>query len=113
MCGLLALVRDPVAELEKLQPKRNPIIPLPNAIFGKGRLNSAGVDLSDPLVREPLLKKLAKLESKAWRATPTGGGSGEEVSVLSPFDTSVEIGKAGTEAARLIVDAPTGTYIVT
>ncbi|HXG81125.1 MAG TPA: proline dehydrogenase family protein, partial [Sphingomicrobium sp.] len=44
------LVRDPVSELEKLQPKRNPAIPLPNAIFGKGRLNSAGVDLSDPLV---------------------------------------------------------------
>ena len=88
------LVRDPVAELEKHQPKRNPIIPLPNSIFGKGRLNSAGMDLSDPLVRDPLLKKLKKLESKAWRATPTGGGSGEEVSVLSPFDTSVEIGRA-------------------
>ena len=88
------LVRDPVAELERAQPKRNPIIPLPNAIFGKGRLNSAGVDLSDPLVREPLLKKLEKLESKAWRAAPTGGGSGEEVSVRSPFDTTTEIGKA-------------------
>ena len=88
------LVRDPVVDLEKLEPKRNPVIPLPNAIFGKGRLNSAGVDLSDPLVREPLMKKLKQLESKAWRAAPTGGGSGEEVSVRSPFDTSVEIGKA-------------------
>ncbi len=88
------LVRDPVADLEKLEPKRNPIIPLPNAIFGKGRLNSAGVDLSDPLVREPLLKKLKKLETRAWRATPTGGGTGEEVPVRSPFDTSIEIGQA-------------------
>jgi RHH-type proline utilization regulon transcriptional repressor/proline dehydrogenase/delta 1-pyrroline-5-carboxylate dehydrogenase len=88
------LVRDPVADLEKLEPKRNPIIPLPNAIFGKGRLNSAGVDLSDPLVREPLMKKLKRLEAKAWRAAPTGGGTGDEVSVRSPFDTSIEIGKA-------------------
>jgi RHH-type proline utilization regulon transcriptional repressor/proline dehydrogenase/delta 1-pyrroline-5-carboxylate dehydrogenase len=88
------LVRDPIADLEKLNPKRNPIIPLPNAIFGKGRLNSAGVDLSDPLVREPLMKRLGKLEAKAWTAAPTGGGSGKEVSVLSPFDTKVEIGKA-------------------
>ena len=88
------LVRDPVAELEKIEPKRNPAIPLPNAIFGKGRLNSAGVDLSDPLVREPLMKRLQKLESKAWHAAPTGGGKGKEVPVLSPFDTTVEVGKA-------------------
>jgi len=88
------LVRDPVAELEKIEPKRNPAIPLPNAIFGKGRLNSAGVDLSDPLVRDPLMKRLTQLEAKAWTAAPTGGGSGKEVSVLSPFDTKVEIGKA-------------------
>src|SRR5258705_1871615 len=72
-----ALVRDPVAELKALEPKRNPAIPLPNAIFGKGRLNSAGVDLSDPLVREPLMKQLAKLEAKHWSATPTGGGKGD------------------------------------
>ena len=88
------LVRDPVAELDKLEPKRNPAIPLPNAIFGKDRLNSAGVDLSDPLVREPLMKKLQKLEAKAWHAMPTGGGKGKEVQVLSPFDASIEVGKA-------------------
>ena len=88
------LVRDPVAELAKLEPKRNPAIPLPNAIFGKDRLNSAGVDLSDPLVREPLMKKLQKLEAKAWHAMPTGGGKGKEIQVLSPFDTSIEVGKA-------------------
>ena len=88
------LVRDPVAELAKIEPKRNPAIPLPNAIFGKDRLNSAGVDLSDPLVREPLTKKLQKLEAKAWHAMPTGGGKGKEVQVLSPFDTSIEVGTA-------------------
>ncbi|MGH6705400.1 MAG: bifunctional proline dehydrogenase/L-glutamate gamma-semialdehyde dehydrogenase PutA [Sphingomicrobium sp.] len=88
------LVRDAVTELEKLSPKRNPAIPLPNAIFGKDRLNSAGADLSDPLVREPLMKKLGKLEAKVWHAAPTGVGKGKEVPVLSPFDTSVEVGQA-------------------
>jgi RHH-type transcriptional regulator, proline utilization regulon repressor / proline dehydrogenase / delta 1-pyrroline-5-carboxylate dehydrogenase len=97
------LVGDAVAELGKLKPSRNQTIPLPNAIFGKGRLNSAGVDLSDPLVREPLMAKLGKLESKKWRAAPTGGGSGEEVSIKSPFDTSIEIGKA-TWASEADVD---------
>ena len=88
------LVRDPVAELEKLQPKRNPAIPLPNAIFGEDRINSAGVDLSDPLVREPLMKKLAKLEGKHWSAAPTGGGKGQKVQIVAPYDTSLVVGDA-------------------
>ena len=87
-----ALVRDPVAELQALKPKRNPAIPLPNAIFGFARLNSAGVDLSDPLVREPLLAKLKKLEVKRWTAAPTGGGKGEKSSIHSPTDTSRLVG---------------------
>ena len=97
------LVRDPVAELDKIEPKRNPAIPLPNAIFGKGRLNSAGVDLSDPLVRDPLMKQLAKLESKHWSAAPTGGGKGEKQSILSPFDTSRGVGDV-TYASEADVD---------
>jgi len=86
------LVRDPIAELEKLQPKRNPAIPLPNAIFGAGRINSAGADLSDPLVREPLQAKLKKLEGKSWTAAPTGGGKGEKGNIVSPTDTSKIVG---------------------
>jgi RHH-type proline utilization regulon transcriptional repressor/proline dehydrogenase/delta 1-pyrroline-5-carboxylate dehydrogenase len=87
-----ALVRDPVAELEALEPKRNPAIPLPNEIFGKGRVNSAGVDLSDPLVREPLLERLEKLEAKRWMAAPTGGGTGEKGKIVSPYDTNLFVG---------------------
>jgi len=85
------LVRDPIAELEKLSPKRNPAIPLPNEIFGKGRRNSAGCDLTDPLVREPLLKRLKALESKRWLAKPTLG-TGEARPVTSPTDRRIEIG---------------------
>jgi RHH-type proline utilization regulon transcriptional repressor/proline dehydrogenase/delta 1-pyrroline-5-carboxylate dehydrogenase len=87
------LIRDPVAELEKLEPKRNPAIPLPNAIFGVARLNSAGADLSDPLIREPLLAKLGKLEAKRWNATPSGGGGSEKGQIRSPTDTSKVIGE--------------------
>jgi RHH-type transcriptional regulator, proline utilization regulon repressor / proline dehydrogenase / delta 1-pyrroline-5-carboxylate dehydrogenase len=98
-----ALVRDPVAELKGLKPKRNPAIPLPNAIFGKGRLNSAGVDLSDPLVREPLMTRLAKLEAKHWSAMPTGGGKGDKVQIVSPYDTAIVVGDA-TWASEVDVD---------
>ena len=36
------LVRDPVAELAALEPKRNPAIPLPDAIFGAERQQQRG-----------------------------------------------------------------------
>ena len=86
-----ALVRDPIAELSAFEPRRNPAIPLPNAIFGEGRLNSAGVDLSDPLVREPLLERLKALESRNWTAKPTLG-KGKKRPVTSPHDDRIEIG---------------------
>ncbi len=85
-----ALVRDPIAELAALKPRRNPAIPLPNAIFG-GRRNSAGCDLSDPLVREPLLKRLKALESRDWTARPTLG-KGQARPVTSPVDRRITIG---------------------
>ncbi|MFL6770881.1 MAG: bifunctional proline dehydrogenase/L-glutamate gamma-semialdehyde dehydrogenase PutA [Sphingomicrobium sp.] len=85
------LVRDPVAELAKIEPKRNPAIPLPNEIFGKGRRNSAGCDLSDPLVRDPLLKRLKALETRRWIAKPTLG-KGKARPITSPYDRRIEIG---------------------
>ena len=82
------LVRDPVAELEALEPKRNPKIVLPREIFGAERRNSAGVDLSDPLVREPLLERLKVLESRSWTAKPTLG-KGKGRAVTSPHDRRI------------------------
>jgi RHH-type proline utilization regulon transcriptional repressor/proline dehydrogenase/delta 1-pyrroline-5-carboxylate dehydrogenase len=85
------LVRDPVAELESLTPKRNPKIILPRDVFGKERHNSAGVDLSDPLVREPLLDRLTALESKSWSARPALG-KGKARPVTAPHDRRIEVG---------------------
>lgn len=85
------LVRDPVADLEALQPKRNPNIILPSELFGAGRRNSAGVDLSDPLVREPLLQRLKKLEARSWSAKP-GIGKGEGRPIVSPHDHRITVG---------------------
>ena len=84
------LVRDPVAELESIEPKRNPKIVPPDALFGRRR-NSAGVDLSDPLVREPLLERLKKLEARTWTAKP-GHGKGEARAIVSPQDHRITVG---------------------
>ena len=85
------LVRDPVAELEALAPKRNPRIILPRDVFGAERHNSAGCDLSDPLVREPLLDRLKALESRSWTAKPALG-KGEGRPITSPHDHRVTVG---------------------
>ena len=99
-----ALVRDPVAELSGMTPKRNPSIPLPNAIFGQNRRNSAGCDLSDPLVREPLLARLRNLEGKTWNAKPSIGQGGPPRAVVSPFDPRIVVGQV-SEADAAAVDA--------
>ncbi len=99
------LVRDPVADLAALEPKRNPLIPLPDALFGKNRRNSAGVDLSDPLVREPLIERLAKLEKRKWEAFPTERSRDEQPirRITSPHDDRIEVGVAH-EATDATID---------
>ena len=87
-----ALVRDPVAELAALEPKRSPDIPLPDAIFTSGRRNSAGLDLSDPTERDPLMARLKELEDEKWAATPTLGKGATPIAVTAPFDTRIEVG---------------------
>jgi RHH-type proline utilization regulon transcriptional repressor/proline dehydrogenase/delta 1-pyrroline-5-carboxylate dehydrogenase len=96
------LVRDPVAELEGLEPKRNPKIVLPPDLFGPARRNSAGVDLSDPLVREPLLERLKALEARSWTAKP-GLGKGESRAIVSPHDHRITVGTT-FEASAAEVD---------
>src|SRR3954447_17169996 len=96
------LVRDPVAELDALDPKPNRKIVPPRDVFGPNRRNSAGVDLSDPLVREPLLERLQALESRSWNAKPTLG-KGEGRAITSPHDQRVTVGTV-FEASAAEVD---------
>jgi len=87
------LVTCPIKDMRGLKPYRNPAIPLPTDIF-PNRRNSAGIDLSDPLVREPLIERLKKLDSKHWRAEPTfmSSAEGEVAPINKPHDLSAEVG---------------------
>ena len=96
------LVRDPVAELEMLEPKRNPKIIVPRDVFGEARRNSAGLDLSDPLEREPVLARLTTLEGRSWTAKPTLG-KGKARSITSPQDRRIKVGTV-FEASAADVD---------
>ncbi len=87
------LVTDPVTDLAAIEPYRNPAIALPGDIF-PNRINSAGVDLADPLVREPLVERLAALESVRWHAEPTfvSGAEGETAPITKPHDLTQAVG---------------------
>lgn len=99
------LVGDPVAELAALSPRRNPAIPLPPAIFG-ARENSAGVDLSDPLVREPLLARLDALALATWTAEPTfASAAAAPVNVTAPHDRAHIVGTVRAASAADIARA--------
>ena len=95
------LTTDPVKDLGKLEPRRNPAIPLPANIF-PDRKNSKGVDLADPLVREPLLAELHKLDSREWAAAPTvlAGKGGETHEVRSPQANGEVVGQVLYAGAR-------------
>ncbi len=100
------LASDPVADLAALEPKRNPAIPLPGSIF-PNRANSAGVDLADPLVREPLLERLNVLESKRWHAAPTFAAAlaGETAPITKPHDLGAEVGTRRDATADEVAEA--------
>ncbi|MEL6238579.1 MAG: bifunctional proline dehydrogenase/L-glutamate gamma-semialdehyde dehydrogenase PutA, partial [Pseudomonadota bacterium] len=100
------LVSDPIAELEALQPRRNLAIPLPRNILGD-RVNSAGMDLSDPLVLAPLQERLAQLATRQWSATPTfpQDEQGEIAPITMPHDLSVEVGTRRDATPEEVDDA--------
>ncbi|MEL6707142.1 MAG: bifunctional proline dehydrogenase/L-glutamate gamma-semialdehyde dehydrogenase PutA [Pseudomonadota bacterium] len=99
------LVEDPVAELAAMEPFRNPAIPLPEDILGE-RLNSIGIDLSDPLMFAPLQAQLDQLASVQWVAEPTfpAKEAGEMAPITMPHDLSVDVGTR-RDATQEEVDA--------
>jgi RHH-type proline utilization regulon transcriptional repressor/proline dehydrogenase/delta 1-pyrroline-5-carboxylate dehydrogenase len=100
------LVEDPVAELAAMDPRRNPAIPLPKDILGE-RLNSIGIDLSDPLVYGPLEARLKELADVQWSAEPTFPAevAGEIAPITMPHDTSVEVGTRRDATQEEVDDA--------
>ncbi|WP_284124220.1 bifunctional proline dehydrogenase/L-glutamate gamma-semialdehyde dehydrogenase PutA [Parerythrobacter aestuarii] len=107
------LASNPVEELAALKPKRNPEIPLPADIF-PNRRNSAGVDLADPLVREPLLQRLEALEGRHWYAGPTfpAEAAGEEAPINQPQDLTHEVGTRRDCTEEEVKDAITRAQLI-
>ena len=64
------LIASPIITVRSYAMIPNPKIPLPKDIYGRGRLNSAGLDLSDEAEFQALQQGMAPFRDHLWQATP-------------------------------------------
>ncbi len=101
------IVTDPVDNARAHTEKRHAGIPLPQNIYGAGRSNSAGQDLTEQTVEEPLIAHIKKaMARKKFEAAPLIGGQvyreGEARDITNPANTSQIIGQAWGVDEKLI-----------
>ena len=102
-----ALVADPVAQLAKEHPKRNPHIPLPRDIL-PGRRNSQGFLWSDERISAPALKAMQDALREPASAGPLINGEyrgGKGTSVFDPADRLRLTGYVALASAQDAKDA--------
>ena len=89
------IVADPVARLARLARKPHPRIPLPVDLYGAERVNSRGIDLTDPVATAALAAAL-EAERNAGRAAPLIGGrpaAGTARTIVEPADRTRIVGE--------------------
>jgi RHH-type proline utilization regulon transcriptional repressor/proline dehydrogenase/delta 1-pyrroline-5-carboxylate dehydrogenase len=100
-----ALVADPVGQLAKEAPLRNPRIPLPTDLYGE-RKNSRGFLWSDSAIADTTCTEMENVLQSPALAMPVIGGEareGEAVTVFDPADRARVIGRvsiAGTQETK-------------
>ena len=92
------IIADPVEQVEAMNPKPHPRIPLPVDLYAD-RKNSRGLVLADPARSEPFLKEIARALETAVAAKPIVAGelqSGKAEPVLDPADRRRQAGTVVT-----------------
>ena len=100
------IIANPLHETETLKQKRHPAIPLPRKIYGEQRLNSYGINLSDPIALDDLDKGLDEATMKSWIAAPIVRGeilSGRQQTICNPANKNHTIGEV-TYADEKVLD---------
>jgi RHH-type proline utilization regulon transcriptional repressor/proline dehydrogenase/delta 1-pyrroline-5-carboxylate dehydrogenase len=91
------VVVDPITAVEAAGAGPHPRIPLPRDLYGPGRRNSAGLDLSVAAVRDRLTIAITALDKEVLEGAPIVGGklvkSGAGQAAVSPTVLSHKIGQ--------------------
>ncbi|MGE0255929.1 MAG: bifunctional proline dehydrogenase/L-glutamate gamma-semialdehyde dehydrogenase PutA [Alphaproteobacteria bacterium] len=103
-----SVVADPAARLAATGPSPHPKIVLPRDLYGTERVNSAGLDLADPVQADALLAAMDAAVTGDWRAAPLIDGAardGEAKAMLDPSDRRRRVGAVVPAGARDVTDA--------
>ncbi|WP_296595431.1 bifunctional proline dehydrogenase/L-glutamate gamma-semialdehyde dehydrogenase PutA [Phenylobacterium sp.] len=102
------VVVDPIAAVEAAGAGPHPKIPLPRDLYGPGRKNSGGLDLSIAQVRDQLVAAIARLDEEVLEAAPVVSGQlvkdGAGQAAVSPARLGQKIGQVWA-ASTADVDA--------
>ncbi|TVQ36557.1 MAG: bifunctional proline dehydrogenase/L-glutamate gamma-semialdehyde dehydrogenase PutA [Wenzhouxiangella sp.] len=93
------VVNDPIAQIQALTSIPHPKIPLPRAIYGDDRKNSAGINFADQAQISELKTDMDGFGGQAWQAGPVGGSSArgsEKTALRQPADSVREVGSVVT-----------------
>jgi RHH-type proline utilization regulon transcriptional repressor/proline dehydrogenase/delta 1-pyrroline-5-carboxylate dehydrogenase len=93
------VVSDPVDAVQALGAGPHPRIPLPIDLYGPGRRNSEGLDLSVAAVRRELAAAVSRLDAERLEGGPIVGGrpslGAEPQDRTAPADRARVVGRAG------------------
>jgi len=91
------VVVDPISAVEAAGAGPHPKIPLPRDLYGPGRKNSRGLDLSIAKVRDQLTAAIARLDDEVLEGAPIVAGklvkNGAGQAAVSPSTLSLKIGQ--------------------
>ncbi|EEA92138.1 bifunctional proline dehydrogenase/L-glutamate gamma-semialdehyde dehydrogenase PutA [Pseudovibrio sp. JE062] len=109
-----AIAQDPLAHIEKFgEDVANSKIPLPPALFGAGRKNAKGWDLSDPRQEAEYVESLKSFSATKWEGHPVIAASvknAEAVQVKNPSDLRDIVGSVATATPEQIEAALTTAH---
>ena len=100
-----AIIADPFAVTSRLDAKPHPRIPLPVALFGDVRRNSAGFDLTDGETLQPLAAAMEASLANPPVAAPLVGGTAAQGSILPVTDPADRRRTVGTVVNASTADA--------
>ncbi len=102
------IARDPLETVESQGPAANPAIARPATIFGAGRRNSKGFDITDPVTLAAIDKAKADFAGpERWHAKPItrAAGYGKQRRVVNPAKPDEVVGTVSEAAAKQVATA--------
>lgn len=105
---LLEVVRDPIEKTRSDEIETNPVIPLPDEIYGEDRRNSHGIELGYLPHKARIEAALARYKGHQWKAAPLvvkQAGDTTSRKLIQPAETARTVGEVTEGDAETVKTA--------